>query len=540
MNQVLSWSLSALLLAFVSLPAQDQGHSHSEGERLGTVHFETSCIGAVQPGFDRAVSLLHSFEFGAAIAAFDAVLRADPSCAMSQWGIALSRWGNPFGTTTRPPDQLRLGLDAIERARAIGAKTDREKAYIEAAAHLYANPSDPQAVRMSAYRDAMGSVSKRYPQDTEAAIFYALSLTAAEDLNDKTYAGRLQAVAILEPLFAKYPNHPGLAHYIIHSYDVPALAPRALTAATRYAEIAPSAPHALHMPSHTFTRVGLWQQSIDTNIASAAAAREQHATGEELHASDYEMYAYLQTAQDAAAKKLLDSLPEIVSRFGSQSTASAAPPSAARYAMAAIPARWVLERGAWQEAESLEMKTTDIPYADALTAFARAVGAARRGNTPAARAAVADLDAIRARQAATHETYWIQQIDIQRQSATAWLAFAEGRTSDGIAQMRAAAEAEDRTEKAAVTPGPLAPAREQLGEMLLQTRDARAALEEFRATLHKEPNRFRALCGAARAAAESGDAATARSYYEQLVRICARGDVPGRPELAAARATIAR
>lgn len=538
MKQVLSVALSAVLLAIVPLAGQE--HTHPAGEKLGTVHFETSCSAAAQPGFDRAVSLLHSFEFGAAISAFENVLKADPSCAMTEWGIALSRWGNPFGQSTRSPEQLKVGLAAIDRARAIGAKTDREKAYIDAASHLYSEPAKPQHDRMAAYRDAMGSVSKQYPQDTEAAIFYALSLTAAEDLNDKTYAGRLQAVAILEPLFAKQPNHPGLAHYIIHSYDVPALASRALNAATRYADIAPSAPHALHMPSHTFTRVGLWQQSIDTNIASAAAAKQAHVTSEELHASDYQMYAYLQTAQDTAAKRLLDSLPDMMARFGAQSTASAAPPSAARYAAAAIPARWALERGAWAEAARLEIHPSDVPYADALTAYARVVGAARSGNADAARAALKDLDAIGDRQAATKEAYWIQQIDIQRRAASAWIAFAEGRTAQAIEEMRAVADAEDKTEKAAVTPGPLAPAREQLGDMLLETKDGMAALREFETTLDKEPNRFRATFGAARAAAASGDTVSARKYFDQLVKICARADVPGRPELAEARSAIAR
>jgi hypothetical protein len=537
MRPVLSVPLSALLLA---VPAIAQQHTHPVGEKLGTVHFETSCSTAAQPGFDRAVSLLHSFEFGPAISAFEETLKVDPSCAMTEWGIALSRWGNPFGQSTRSPEQLRVGLAAVERGRAIGAKTDREKAYIEAASHLYSDPSQPQHVRMAAYRDAMGKVSKQYPADTEAAIFYALSLTAAEDLNDKTYAGRLQAVTILEPLFAKQPNHPGLAHYIIHSYDVPALAPRALNAATRYADIAPSAPHALHMPSHTFTRVGLWQQSIDTNIASAAAAKAQHVTSEELHASDYQMYAYLQTGQDAAAKRLLDSLPEMTGRFGVQTTAAAAPPSAARYAIAAIPARWALERGAWADAARLEIQPTDVPYADALTAYARVVGAARSGNAAAARAALADLDGIARRQAATNEAYWIQQIDIQQKAAAAWIAFAEGKTTEAIKQMRDAADAEDKTEKAAVTPGPLAPAREQLAEILLETKDASGALKEFQATLDKEPNRFRATIGAARAAAAAGDTATARKYFAQLVSICERADVPGRPELAEARAAVAK
>ncbi|HWK10270.1 MAG TPA: hypothetical protein VNR64_09485 [Vicinamibacterales bacterium] len=543
MAQVVASAISAVCLALAAFSAAAQQHQHSadQPEKLGTVHFETSCTAAAQPGFDRAVSLLHSFEFGAAIAGFEGTLQQDRSCAMAEWGIALSRWSNPFAVGLRSPEQLALGMAAVERGRAIGAKTDRERAYLDAVAHLYTGAERlSQRQRVEAYRDAMGRLSKQYPSDTEAAIFYALSLTAAEDLNDKTYAGRLQAVAILEPLFKQQPTHPGLAHYLIHSYDVPALAPRALDAANRYAAIAPSAPHALHMPSHTFTRVGLWQESIDTNIASAKAAREQHATGEELHASDYQMYAYLQTAQDGAAKRLLDSLPDIVSRFGSQSVASAAPPSAARYAIAAMPARWVLERGAWTEAARLQVRPSDLPYADALTAYARAIGAARAGDVSTARDALAQLDALRARQAEMNEPYWTQQIDIQRQGAAAWLAFAEGRTADAVAGMRAAAGAEDRTEKAAITPGPLAPAREQLADMLLETKDARGALKEFEATLAKEPNRFRAVYGAGRAAALAGDDAAARKYFEQLVKMCPRADAPVRKELEAARAALSR
>jgi hypothetical protein len=275
--------------------------------------------------------LLHSFEFGQAIAGFEAALKADRSCAIAEWGIALSRWANPFAVGIRSPQQVQQGLAAVQRGLALGPKTARERAYLEAVAKLYVDGARPQQQRVAAYRDAMGQLTRLYPDEVEAALFYALSLTAAEDLNDKTYASRLHAVAILEPLYTKHPNHPGIAHYIIHSYDVPALASRAIDAATRYASIAPSAPHALHMPSHTFTRVGRWQESIDTNIQSAKTAKELKLTGEELHASDYQMYAYLQTAQDSAAKNLLDALPEIASRFNPTAVGGAAPPAAAYY-----------------------------------------------------------------------------------------------------------------------------------------------------------------------------------------------------------------
>lgn len=529
--------LALLLIARASV-AQELPHVHTE--RLGTVNFTTSCAATAQTEFTRAASLLHSFEFGPAIAGFEAALKADPSCAIAEWGIALSRWGNPFAVGIRSPQQLQQGLAAVERARAIGTRTPRERAYVDAVALLFVDGARPQQLRVEAYRDAMGRLTKQYADDVEAALFYALSLTAAEDLNDKTYASRLQAVAILEPLYARHPDHPGIAHYIIHSYDVPALASRALDAAKRYADIAPSASHALHMPSHTFTRVGLWQESIDTNIQSAKTAQQMRLTGEELHATDYQMYAYLQTAQDAAAKSLLDALPEIVGRFNPAAVGGAAPPAAAYYAIAAIPARWALERGAWADAARLGATPSPLPYADALTEFARALGAARSGDVAGARAGVDRLETLRQRMERMNEAYWTQQIQIQRDGAAAWVTFADGNRDQAIARMRQVADAEDRTEKAAVTPGPLAPARELLADMLLESRDMRGALREYEGTLSKEPNRFRALLGAAKAASESGETVKAREYYTRLVEMCSRAGTPARPELQSARAAVGR
>jgi hypothetical protein len=526
-----------LALAVVHAAPTEQ-HEHPGGAtgRLGTVHFANSCSQAVQPTFDRAVALLHSFEFARGIAAFNQTLDADPSCGIAYWGIALSRWGNPFGIGLRPAAQLQQGRDAVDKGLAAGVRTPREQAYIDAVARLYRDTDTiEQRARMLAYRDAMADVARRFPDDAEASIFYALSLTASEEPDDKTYAGRLKAGAILEKLYASQPDHPGLAHYIIHTYDVPPLAGRALDAASRYAKIAPDAPHALHMPAHTFTRVGYWQESIDTNIASAAAARRDRATSEELHASDYQMYAYLQTAQDTAAKRLLDALPEIVSRFDPNSPGSAAPPAAGWFAYAAIPARWALERGAWAEAAALEPHASDLPYTEAITYFARALGAARSGDAAAARRSVAVLAQLRDREAAMNEPYWTDQIEIQRRAASAWLTLAEGRKGDALAEMRAAADAEDRTEKPAVTPGPLAPARELLGDMLLEVKEPAQALKEFEATLSKEPNRFRALNGAARAARLAGNQSAAAKYAADLLKVCARGDRPGRPELQDAR-----
>ena len=531
--RVAVWSL---LVCASPVVAQDHQHGAPQGEKLGTVHFPTSCSQAAQQPFERGVALLHSFEFSNAIAAFTATLAADPSCAIAYWGIALSRWGNPMAAGNRPPAQLQPAREAIDRATAVGAGTERERGYIDAVSRLFADYERvPQAARVASYRDAMAALSARYPEDGEASIFYAIALTAGASPTDKTYADQRKAGAILERMFAAQPDHPGLAHYIIHSYDYPPLASGALEAARRYARIAPSAPHALHMPSHTFTRLGYWQESIDTNIASAAAARRDGSTAEELHATDYQMYAYLQTAQDAAARRLLESLPAIAARFDPSAIGGAAPASAGFFALAAMPARYALERGAWSEAAALEPKASPYPYTEAMTWFARALGAARLRDAATVRSAIDALQRIHDRLEQARETYWAGQVDIQRRAASAWLALVEGRTSDAIAEMRSAAEREDATDKDAVTPGPLAPARELLGEMLLQVHQPAAALKEFEATIRKEPNRFRALSGAVTAAAAAGDRATARKYAVQLLGICARADAPERPELAAAR-----
>jgi hypothetical protein len=530
-------SSAAVLILTISAVAHAQDHQHpAAAEKLGTVAFETSCSAQAQSQFNRAVALLHSFEFLRAIEAFGATLKTDPSCAMAEWGIALSRWSNPFAVGLRPAGPLQQGRDAVARARTIGPRTDRERAYVEAVSRLYADfETKDQAARLLAYRDAMSKVAAAYPNDTEASIFYALSVAAAASPADKAFTDQLAAGAILEKLIARQPDHPGLAHYIIHSYDYPPLADRALEAARRYAKIAPSAPHALHMPSHTFTRLGYWQESIDTNTASGAIARRDGAVAEELHTMDYRIYAYLQTGQDREARRILDALPEVQARFDPNALGSAAPGSAGVFALAAIPARHALERGAWAEAARLEPHPSKFPYTEALTYFARAVGAARTGDPASVRASMEALQKIQQQLTQAGETYWALQTEIQRRSASAWLAFAERRESAALEEMRAAAALEDSTEKSAVTPGPLAPARELLGEMLLELKQPAEARKAFEATLKKEPNRFRALYGAARSSSLTGDRDAARRYYAQLLEICARADSPGRSELADAR-----
>jgi len=521
---------SVLCACVLSVFAQEHQHDHgSPTGSLGTVHFSTSCNRAVAQDYDHAIALLHSFWYSAAIEAFTGVLKNDPGCAMAHWGIAMSWWGNPFAGF-RTPQALVTGLAEVENAAE--AKTERERGYLAAVEVLYKDAATiPLRTRTLEYENQMAALSTKYPGDSEAAIFYALALGQTALPTDKTYANQLKAAGILEREFARQPDHPGLAHYIIHSYDVPALAPRALDAARRYAKIAPAAPHALHMPSHTFTRVGAWQESIDTNIASAAAARRDNATSEELHAMDYMVYAYLQTAQDAAAKKSVDEIAAIGSRIQMNAAGAAAPPSAGYYALAAMPARYTLERNAWKEAAALTPRETTFPYADAITHFARALGAARTGNPAAAAQDVAKLVTLRDALQKANDAYWTGQVDIQRRIASAWIALAEGRQTEALSSLREAADLEDLTDKSPVSPGPIKPARELLGEMLLELKRPTEALKEFEATMAKEPNRFRDVYGAARAAEDAGEHQKARTYSAKLIEISARADRPERPEL---------
>ena len=503
-----------------------QGHAHAQGdtsEKLGSVHFRTSCGPEVAPQFDRAISLLHSFEFGASIRAFNEVLARDSTCAMAYWGIALSRWTNPFAVIIRTPEQLKPGGEAIENARRLGNRaTERERAYIAAVATLYDGMATvDQRTRVLAYERAMADLAARQPADTEAMIFHALSLAASALPTDKTYANQLKAGSILEPIWAVQPNHPGLAHYIIHSYDYPPLADRARAASARYAAIAPSAAHALHMPSHTFTRVGMWQESITTNLRSIQVAQGSGAIGEALHASDYAMYAYLQLRRDTAAKAVLEGLPNLAARFDVNAVTGAAPGSAGVFALAAIPARWVLERRAWAEAAKLEPAASAFQYTEAMTYFARALGAAHTGDLAKARASRDSLTAIRDRLAASRDSYWAEQVAIQQLGAQAWIDLAERHSDAALAHMREAAQREDATEKSAVTPGPLAPARELLGDLLMAVNEPRAALAEYRATLRKEPNRYWTLHGAMTAASAAGDRGAAADYAAQLQKIVA-------------------
>jgi hypothetical protein len=515
---------AAVLIFLAARGAASQDHPHpgnTSPEKLGTVHFQTSCSPAVAPQFDRAVSLLHSFEFGASIRAFTDVLATDSTCAMAQWGIAISRWTNPMAAGIRPPAQLKVGKAAADAATRLGATaTERERGYISAVSQLYADYEHAdQRTRVVAYERAMADLVAKQPADTEAKIFYAIALTASAPPTDKTYANQLKAGDILEPIWAVQPNHPGLAHYIIHTYDVPALATRAKAAAQRYSEIAPSAAHALHMPSHTFTRVGLWKESVETNLRSEDVALRDTSIAEALHASDYAEYAYLQMRQTARAKAVLDGLPALEARFDVNAVTGAAPGSAGVFALAAIPSRYALERREWAEAAKLVPKASGFPWTEAMVYFARALGSSHTGDTATARASIDSLSAIQQRLKAKGEGYWAEQVAIQALGAQAWLHHAARRNDTALGTMREAADREDATEKNAVTPGPLAPARELLGDLLLELGRPAEALVEYRAVMLKEPNRYLTLDGARRAAAASGDRASAEKYAAQLKKI---------------------
>jgi len=511
------------------------------GERLGKVHFETSCAAAVADEFDHAMALLHSFEFPDATAGFTRVLADDPSCGIAQWGVAMSAWGNPFGGL-RSPKVLQDGLAAAQKAESIGAKTERERDYIAAVSLLYKNAATlDHRARTLAYEQAMERIHEKYPKDLEAAAFYALAVDQTAPPTDKTFANQLKAAAILESLYKVEPDHPGVTHYLIHSYDVPPLAPRALPYARQYASLAPDAAHALHMPAHTFTRVGSWQESIDTNIRSHDVAMSRHDMGEALHAWDYEMYAYLQTAQDREAKKILDGIAAIVAQPPARGNAPAMPAMpgmtgtlAGGWPATAIPARWAAERGQWADAAALPVQASAQPFVEAITRFTRALGFARTGKAAAARAEIDQLQALQRKEVDAKDAYWATQLDIQRRAAEAWALWAEGSKDAALDALKAAAALEDTTEKSAITPGPIAPAHELLGEMLLDANRPADALKEFEANLKKEPNRFRSVYGAGRAAEAAGDRTTARKYYAQLVKICERGDQL-RPELQHAR-----
>jgi tetratricopeptide (TPR) repeat protein len=523
-------SLLGFIVAALTLPTSQPLIAQDKvDQQLGQVHFKTSCNEVAQRRFDRAMRYQHSFWYENAKEIFGEVIEADPACAMAYWGIALTLMDNPHNAIPKP--NLAPGLAAITKAKELGAKTERERDYVDALMVMYADYDNvPHAQRMRAWRDAQAKVAAKYPDDDEAQIAYAITLNTSADPKDKTYAQQTKGAAILEPISVRLPLHPGVTHYLIHLYDYPATANKGLDAANRYAKIAPAAPHAQHMPSHIYTRVGYWKESIASNTASVKAAKAEKSVGNYLHAQDYMVYAHLQLAQDQQARVVMDDM--------AKETTFKATVAAADYALAASPARYAIERGDWDAASQLTVRPSGSTFAVAISHFARALGAARSGKPEAAKADIQKLAELRDKLREAKDNYWPDIVDIQRQVAVAWVLHAEGKYDEALKAMSAAADAEDKTEKHAVTPGPLAPARELYGFMLLDRGMAQEALAAFEATKAKEPNRLQGYAGAAKAADKLGDKAAARDNYQQLVTLTANGDTE-RPEVTAAQKYLA-
>ncbi len=542
MKDALASIVLSAALAVPAAGAQEHQHSPGEAEQFGTVHFPASCSAEALPVFTRAVAQLHSFGYEESRRSFEQAARIDPGCGIAYWGIAMTYyhplWAPPSG------EDLAAGRAAAARAAELGSKTERENAYIAAIGVFYADSDKAgHGPRAKAYSQAMESVSGRFPNDHEAAIFYALTLLGTAPAGDTTYANQKKAAAILNAILPLEPQHPGITHYMIHSFDYPALALDALPAARAYAKIAPSSPHALHMPSHIFTRLGYWQESIDSNLASAEAGRQlvakRHpgaASYDTLHALDYLEYAYLQVGDEDGARRVLDEAAAAKS-FDE-------PNFAAGYAIAAIPARWTLERRDWEGAADLKPSAAELPwdrfvYASAITQFARALGAARSGRLDEARASLGRLSEIHAalvKSPVPGPYDWAAQVESMRLAAEAWLAYAEGRKDGALAAARSAAQLEAKAGKHPVTPGAVLPARELFGDMLLEMGRPAEALAAYEASLLEAPKRFNSLYGAAQAAVAAGRSDRARELYGELLAQCVTGSP--RPELAQAKAYV--
>ena len=533
-----TYRAAAALCVGLGLLAPATSHDVADAPaKLGKVHFKVECNAAAQKEFNLAMAYYHSFAWGYIKDPLEHTLKADPTCGMANWARALSMLDNPFGWPGNVSAQtLADGLAMLDAARQAGLKTQRERDYVEALAAFFRD-SDKlnHRTRAKALEVGLESVARRYPEDKEAAILHALVLSANFDPADKQYNNQLRAAAILEPLFKEQPEHPGVAHYLIHSYDYPPIASKGLDAARRYDKIAPDAAHAQHMPSHIVTRVGAWRESIASNTASARSDAGKSANTH--HAYDYMAYAYLQLGQDAAARKVLadtNALSNTVDNF------------AAAYAYAAVPARIAIERGAWQEAAALSLTPaataypwSKYPQAEAVNAFARGLGAAIGNNQAAAQAEVTRLEQLRDAATALKIGYWAEQISIQTDVVRGLATFSDGRRDEGIDMLRQAAAREDASEKHAVTPGPVLPAREVLASALLDQGKPADALREFEAVLRKEPNRLRATAGAALASERASDKEKARLYHAKVLELTEGSDAP-RPEIAQARRFLGR
>jgi tetratricopeptide (TPR) repeat protein len=515
----------------------DEGHHHEDltTDQLGTVHFPVSCKEAVQKPFERGVALLHSFWYEEAEKEFQEIAKDDPQCAMAHWGISMSIWHQLWNR----PDAatIKRGQVEVKNAKSLHPKTDRELAYIAAMDAFYHGKKRDYQDRANAYSKAMETDYQRYPNDREAAAFYALSLLASEPDNDTTFANRKQAAAVLEKLFAVEPDHPGIAHYLIHSYDKPQLAELGLPAARRYAKIAPSAPHALHMPSHIFARLGLWQDDIDSNLASIAATRKTEAMhmgggGHQFHAMDFLVYAYLQSGREADAQREIDEVKAMPAKKDDMYGMNFDPRTDA---LVTFLARYVLEMHHWTDAASLALVPGAETGDNGITYWARAIGAARTGNMADARKDVAEIEAIHATLLKEKKKGFAEAVEQGRQEAAAWVAYADGKKDEAVKALRTIAEKEE-----AEGDEPLAiPAREMLADMMLDMSRPEDALAEYEADLKFNPNRFNGLYGAAQAAEMAGKTQKSNPYYAQLVKVC-EGSNSDRPELTHARALLAQ
>jgi tetratricopeptide (TPR) repeat protein len=518
-----------LLIPSVSL-AHDEHDGHAMAGMVGKVAFANSCSPAVQADFARGVAMLHSFWYSAGEQTFRAVLAKDPNCAIAQWGIASLLMSNPLAGAGSSPQDAERAQAAIDTARKTGAKTQRERDYIDAVAAYYQDwASRSERERQEARSKAYEALAARYSKDDEAQIFSALYIAGTQSQSDQTYAAYGKAATILEKELVKYPNHPGIAHYLIHVYDAPPLAQRGLAAARRYAGLAPAAPHALHMPSHIFTRVGAWEESASTNGRSFEAAVAGSEPDEAYHASDYAVYADLQLARDAAAFKAMQAALRVTGTTPGRPTAP--------YAAAAMRARYAVERGDWQAAARLEPAGGKLSFTEAITWFARGLGAARSGDVAGAEGDAAKLADLHTALVEAKNTYWATEVEVQQLAIAGWIALARKDTASAVASMRAAADLEDKHEKHIVTPGRILPARELLGDMLLEAGQPAAALAAYEASQIREPNRFRGYYGAARAAEAAGDHAKASLYYRKLIALAAHADSE-RPEIAQAKAFV--
>ncbi|MEX2527270.1 MAG: hypothetical protein WEA09_06485 [Gemmatimonadota bacterium] len=525
-----SFFAAVLILALGACGGPDEAfdHDHSgEGEipGMGSVSFATSCSQDAQPLFQQSVAALHSFWFQEALDGFEAVAAMDPECAMAHWGVAMTLWGNPMTRAAPPEARIQSALEAVERARALsGDITQRERLYIEAVAALYeGHPEVGHIQRMRAHEAAMLQVVEANPGDAEAAIFYGRMVVGNAPPDDLTFSRQLHAAAIMEPLFEEMPEHPGLAHYLIHAYDAPAIAQQGLDAAMRYADIAPDAPHALHMPTHIFTRMGYWEESIELNARSAQAEPIPDAA---VHPLDYMVYAYLQLGRDGDAAEVLDRVRGASDAFYG---------GLIGYNLAAMQARYPLEKSLWSQAAELEAPGEGEPYVEAVTRFARGLGAARSGDVAAAQAELEAMAGLRDQLREVGDDYWATVVEAQRLAAEAWAVYAAGDSEGALRLAREGAELEATVEKHPVTPGPLLPARELLGDLLMELDRPVEALEAYEATLAQERNRARALHGAARAAEAAGNREAAGRHYGALLELLEGAD-EDRPDLLAARA----